>query len=78
MKDYEIDTDGRVVWVNGPVLLGRFSQRGIDVHVDGKCVGDSCSGTWKANIEDWRRFQSLMVEIHNIEVPDKHMPGFLK
>lgn len=77
-RDYTIETDGRVVWVNGlAALVGRFSKNGIDVHVDGKCVGDSCS-PGPCTVEHWREFQKKMVDLHGITVPDKYMPKFLR
>jgi hypothetical protein len=77
-RDYEITTDGRVVWINGLVaLVGRFSKGGIDVHVDGRCVGDSCS-PGPCSIEHWREFQQKMIQHHNIKVPDRYMPDYLR
>jgi hypothetical protein len=77
-KQYTIETDGRVVWVNSPVtLLGRFSKMGIDVHVNSHCVGDSCS-PGPCSLKEWREFQEKMIEHHGIEVPDKYMPKFLE
>ena len=75
--DYQIETDGRVVWVNNEMLLGRFSRNGIDVHIDGKCVGESCSAGM-CGLEEWVRFQELMIEHHGIEIGDKYMPQYLK
>jgi hypothetical protein len=76
-KRYQIDSDGRTVWVNGPILLGRFSKLGIDVHQDGHCVGDSCS-VGPCTLNDWRTFQQKIRDMHGIEVPDKHMPEYLR
>lgn len=77
-RDYVIETDGRVVWINGALmLLGRFSRLGIDVHVDGKCIGDSCS-PGPCTLEHWREFQKKMLDLHRIKVPDKYMPTFLR
>ena len=76
VKRYEIHSDGCTVWVNGPILLGRFSKAGVDVHVNGRCAGDSCT-PGPCTIEDWRAFKEKMRAVHKIEVPDRHMPGYL-
>ena len=60
---YEVTTDGKTLWVNGPVLLGRFSPLGVDVHVDCQCVAGSCGPE-----PDWDRFVELMKEHHDIDV----------
>jgi len=76
-KEYEIDSDGRTVWINGPILLGRFSKNGIDVHVDAQCIDGSCS-PGACGLKEWREFQVLMHAHHEIDVPDNHMPKYLK
>lgn len=73
----QIRSDGRVVWVNKPILIGRFSRMGVDVHVNGKCVADSCI-PGPCRKKHWRQFQYLMMEHHNVDVPDRHMPDYLK
>lgn len=76
--DYTIETDGRVVWINSPIeLIGRFSRMGIDVHVKGKCVGDSCV-PGPCTLQHWKDFQQKMLDLHRVRVPDKYMPKFLK
>lgn len=75
---YQVETNGQVVWVNSSeILLGRFSKRGIDVHVKGTCIDGSCS-SGPCGLKEWVRFKRLMVKHHDIEVPDKYMPDYLK
>lgn len=59
---YEIETDGKTMWINGPILLGRFSKQGVDVHVNGQCMPGSCSAE-----PDWEKFVELMIRHHNID-----------
>lgn len=73
----EITTDGRTTWVNREILLGRFSERGVDVHVDGKCANDSCF-PGPCGLSEWQRFKDLMLEHHHIVVPDDAVPDYLK
>lgn len=73
-----IETDGRVVWVNGQHgLLGRFSPTGIDVHVNGKCKDDSCV-TEYCTPKHWRDFQQKMMIHHGIDVADEYAPTFVR
>lgn len=77
-EPHEISTDGRTVWINGAVgLLGRFSWTGIDVHVDARCVDDSCE-PGPCTLEHWSRFKEKMIEYHGIRVSDDYMPNYLK
>lgn len=69
----EIRSDGRVVWVNGSALLGRFSRQGIDVHIDGVCAGDGCV-PGPCTKKHWRIFQEQMLKVHKVKVSDKHRP----
>ena len=59
---YEAETDGKTLWINGPILLGRFSRFGVDVHVDGACIDGSCKAE-----PDWEHFVELMKKHHNID-----------
>ena len=58
------ESDGKTLWINGPcMLLGRFSERGSDVLVDGQCVEGSCRTT-----PDWEHFVEAMMRHHQINV----------
>ena len=57
-----VECDGRTLWVNGPVMLGRFSPFGIDVHTDGVC--SAC----KTGSVDFAEFVRLMKKHHDIDV----------
>ncbi len=76
-EDYEISYDGRTVWINREMLLGRFSETGVDVHVEGKCVGGSCS-PGPTSRASWYNFRVLMLLHHQIDVPSEYLPDFLK
>jgi hypothetical protein len=79
-KKYEISTDGRTVWVNSAVCLGRFGRLGIDVHKDiteqmartgTECLFCTHTPTTRA---DWDLFVVKMKELHGVIVPQKYMP----
>lgn len=73
----ELRTDGKTTWVNREVLLGRFSEKGIDVHVAGQCTDESCI-PGPCGPRQWVRFKELMLEHHRVEVTDKVMPDYLR
>ncbi len=77
MSKLEILTDGRTVWINREMLLGRFSRMGIDVHSQGRCIEESCfpGPCYRSH---WEQFKQLMKEHHGIIVADKYMPDFLR
>lgn len=76
---HELFTDGITVWVNSKeCLAGRFGRFGVDVHVQGHCLPDTCTTSWRQSVEDWRRFQLLMLQHHNVDVPDSLMPKWLE
>ena len=60
--EYMVETDERTLWVNGPVLLGRFSPMGVDVHAEGECV--NC----KTGEPDFEAFVAAMKRVHGIDV----------
>ena len=74
---HEVVSDGRAVWVNTSVCLGRFSRFGVDVHqtaekqLEGEQQCLDCSTT-----PDWDRFKASMLTHHGIVVDDKHCPDF--
>jgi hypothetical protein len=80
-RENEITTDGKTVWVNSPKgeCIGRFSNRGIDVHrtLDDQLKGlsqclDCCHG--KSVYEMWCRFQQSMLKFHRVVIPDDFKP----
>ena len=74
---YEITTDGRTVWVNSSVCLGRFSPLGVDVHQDaeGQMAGGSqCLDCCQE--PDWPRFVASMWEHHGVQVTDEYKPAW--
>ena len=75
----EIITDGRTVWVNSSVCLGRFSPMGVDVHGSAEeqiKEGKACLDC--VVIPDWRRFVSSMKKCHNIDISDQYKPKWLE
>ena len=77
VTDYDVRTDGRTCWVNGLTMLGRFSKMGIDIHVNSQCLPETCM-PGPCTKKHWRQFQYLMLEHHEIDVPDKYMPKYLE
>jgi hypothetical protein len=80
MKNYDITTDGRTVWVNSAACIGRFGMMGIDIHVDiaqqmaresSECLFCTHTPTTRT---DWDTFVQKMKELHNVTVPQKYMP----
>jgi hypothetical protein len=81
---YEIDSDGRTVWVNGfdGCCWGRFSRYGIDVHHKGAAqvtLGTQCLECVGGPMEPhhWEQFKDAMMRHHAVVVDDRHMPGWL-
>lgn len=77
---YEIESDGKTVWVNGGefgVCLGRFSALGIDIHSEDtvSCILCTHETTYPM---DWEVFKEGMARFHKVTIDDKHMPEFLK
>jgi hypothetical protein len=82
---YELLSDGRTVWVNGPSggLVGRFSKNGIDIHhpVEIQVAAGKVCAMCKpgpTNLIDWYAFCNEMINRYGVYVGDKHMPTFLK
>lgn len=81
---FELLSDGRTVWVNTSVCaVGRFGPYGIDVHrtlqaqMEGQPECLACTHGL-TNLDDWRRFQSLMQQHYSVTIPDHHMPASLR
>jgi hypothetical protein len=76
--EIEISTDGKTVWVNAENgLIGRFSQRGIDVHNRENnaclaCIPGPC------DLNAWKRFRVNMYWHHEIFIDNKYMPEYLR
>lgn len=81
---FELQTDGRTVWVNGANghCLGRFGPNGVDVHTTAKQqleTGIACAECTHEppTHQEWVRFVRAMNEHHAIQVPDHMRPGWL-
>lgn len=70
---YQVETDGRVVWVNSEVgLIGRFScDGGVDVH-NAPGAPNTCEDCFPE--PDWERFKTSMLRVHGVAVDDKYKP----
>lgn len=77
MMEPEIDTDGRTVWVNAPLCIGRFGVGGIDIHT---VAADGCLYCTHAEttLDDWHTFQIEMQALHGVTVPDRYKPTRLR
>jgi hypothetical protein len=82
---YQVETDGRTVWVNGDdgACWGRFSRFGIDVHKKGKdqhADGDSCLDCVPGEMDwaGWEHFKASMLHHHDVTVTDHHAPQYLE
>lgn len=82
--DFEIQANGRTVWVNGAdgCCIGRFSRFGVDVHRTfreqaagmGKCL--TCTHGI-ADEADWQIFVRAMLKHHKVPIPDSVRPHWL-
>lgn len=70
-KRYEVTTDGRTVWVNGPLCIGRFCPVSAEVlRVDGTMLYKSPPAwTWWLQMMRWE---------HGVMVPDDFKPKWLE
>ena len=66
----EITTDGRTVWVNGPMCLGRFSPRSSEA-----VMADLKNLKYRAP-PDWETWRADMLEQQAIVVSDEYKPGW--
>jgi hypothetical protein len=74
----QVISDGRTVWVDVEgFTVGRFSAFGIDIHTADASGCIDCTHT-KPDRADWDRFVSGMLEHHEVEVSDSHMPDYLQ
>lgn len=76
--DYEVTGDGRTVWVNSSICIGRFGVNGIDIHREpgeqrekGECL--FCTHK-KTTREDWDTFVEKMKEFYGVVVLPRFMP----
>lgn len=74
----QVRSDGRTVWVDvSGHTVGRFSQFGVDIHLPDSSGCLDCSHT-RPTVDDWVRFVFGMLEHHDVQIPDRHMPRFLR
>lgn len=81
---YELQSDGKTVWVNGPSgdNIGRFSERGIDIHHSVEiqlATGKVCAlcKPGPCTLIDWYNFRTEMLNRYGVTIADKHMPRYL-
>ena len=82
--DHEVMSDGRTVWVNAAdgCCVGRFSEKGIDVHYNAEkqlLFGRQCLQCKRGptDLADWYEFKHAMHLHYTITVAEKHRPKFL-
>lgn len=78
---YQVQTDGRTVWVNAPdgMNVGRFGVRAVDVHetTDKQLEGAHCADCFVRTDSvwnDWQRFRDSMKRVHGFEMPYDFRP----
>lgn len=83
MRDHEITTDGRTVWVTASdgSCIGRFGRLGVDVHLDveGQLeTGKQCLACIHGlpPSEAWPAFVEAMQEHYAIAVSDDYRPAY--
>jgi hypothetical protein len=72
----EITTDGRTVWINRPILIGRFCPISGEVVV-GRDVETRVHPDKKPGQADWEWFKARMLEEHRVDVEDSFRPGYV-
>lgn len=74
----QVRSDGKTVWVDvGGHTVGRFSRFGIDIHTADSSGCIDCTHV-EPDTRGWIRFQGGMLAHHDVVVPDKHRPEFLR
>ena len=75
-----VETDGKVVWVNTDINLGRYGPRAVDVHHTAQVQteeGEHCLDCFIRGVDpdiDWNRFKASMLEHHKVNIPDNFKP----
>ena len=69
MEDYEVSTDGRTVWVNAPICIGRFCPSSGEVMHNSRTV-------YYIIPANWDRWVARMQEVHGVYIDDSSIPGW--
>lgn len=82
---FEVASDGRTIWVNADdgMLIGRFSQNGIEVHHGSPSNdGDQAIPVFKqhgvAPCASWDVFTQEIEAHHRIVIPDSYRPDYAR
>lgn len=82
IRGYQIETDGRTVWINAPdgMNVGRFGRKGVDVHkpTAEQAAGGHCADCFPRSPSvwaDWQRFRDSVKKNHGFEVPYDFRPA---
>lgn len=81
-EDFEIRSDGKKVWVDHILMIGRFAHRTCEVLEEGgePGVGPMTIKTNRDGLsaQDWQAWTRLLFERHNVIVDDEHRPAWLE
>lgn len=66
----EITTDGRTVWVNSPICIGRLCKISGEVILDQHCE--------YIRPPDWESWKAGLKKYYDVDVPDKYKPEWSK
>lgn len=69
----EITTDGRTVWVNAPMCIGRLGPTYAEVF-SSKLSGGANDVYAYLGAGDWWWWVNKMKEIHGLEIPESYRP----
>lgn len=76
---YEVSSDGRSCWVNGPLLVARFGPKGWEAAKkpgDGYGVADSFAG--EPTTSEWRVFVEVVYKRFGVKVAPRHRPTWVR
>ncbi len=74
-SEYEITTDGRTVWVNGPTCLGRMCPVSAEVFdAQSHPLVQIVTGKKTPSTKAWCWWVETMLAEHDIAIPDTYKP----
>ncbi len=75
-KETSITTDGKTIWVNGKVCLGRFSERAAEVFDE--AAEKTLYAAAHPDLDEWYRFVRAVAHHHDFTVGSEHTPDWLR
>ena len=73
----EVTSDGRTVWINGPLLLARFCPVSREFCPAEDQMWTTAHPDYKPTAADWDDFVERVKSLFGIEIPARHRPLYL-